>query len=110
LYRGASTPVQHPELNPRLIDDPTHQPAKSIEFTNQVAFRNPSYCRIARHLRYKIQVESNNGCLRPQPGSGVRSFAPGVSCANHNDIKLFVKGPHNWLGLNYLPMQNVANI
>jgi hypothetical protein len=110
LYRGASTPVQHPELNPRLIDDPTHQPAKSVEFTNQMPFCNPSNCRIAGHLRDKIKVERNDGCLRPQPASGVRCFAPGVPRANYNDIKLFVKGPHNWLGLNYLPMQNLANI
>jgi hypothetical protein len=51
--RSART-VQQSKLDPRAIDNTTHDTAQSIYLPNKVPFGNSPYCGITRHLPDKI--------------------------------------------------------
>ncbi|MCG3162488.1 MAG: hypothetical protein JMDDDDMK_03747 [Acidobacteria bacterium] len=50
LHGGASTAVEHSELYAGLINHASHQSAKRVKLSNEVAFGDTPDCRIAGHL------------------------------------------------------------
>ena len=42
--------VQHPELDTRAVDRPSHNPVERIDLTHQMTLAKPAYGRVAGHL------------------------------------------------------------
>jgi hypothetical protein len=94
LDGGASTAVEHSELDAGLIYHPAHQTSERVDLANQVSFRDSPDGRVARHLGDHIETECDDGRLRAYSGGGVRGFASGVSRPDHHNVELFVKVWH----------------
>ena len=50
LHCRPARPIEQPELNPRRIRDPAHQPVERIDLAHEMALAEPPDRRIARHL------------------------------------------------------------
>ena len=81
--------IEQPELNTHSISNLAHNAAQCVHLTDEVALRDSSDGRIARHLRDQIYIQGVQGSFQTHSRAGDRSLAPGVPSANHNDLELF---------------------
>src|SRR5690625_4190999 len=79
-------PVEHPELNTRLITYNSTQSSKRIDLSDQLSFSNASHCRVTRHLGYGIQVHCDEQSLCTHTGGCTCSFAACMAATHYNDI------------------------
>ena len=63
-----------------------HLAAQRIQLPDQMALPGAANGRIAGHIAYGIQVDSENNSFEPQPRRGQASLDPRVARANDSDL------------------------
>src|SRR5882724_13676634 len=61
-YRWALSLVQHSKVNSCCISVKAHRSSHSVDFANNMSFRQAADCRVARHLPDCIQVLGQHQC------------------------------------------------
>jgi hypothetical protein len=63
LDSGTPRSVQEPELDTSSVDHATHNSAERIDLSNQMALRDSSDSRIARHLPDQVEIDRDHSGL-----------------------------------------------
>jgi hypothetical protein len=69
-----------------------------------VTFSDTADGRITGHLAYRIQADCNQRSLTPHAGSSRTGFTTGVTSADYDNVKVFVKAR------SHFPIQKLENI
>jgi hypothetical protein len=88
-YGWAARGIQQTELDANGVGDLAHDAAQGVDFADQVSFGNPSYSRIAGHLRDEIDVERIESRFQAHARGGHGGFAPGMAGADYDYVELF---------------------
>ena len=86
--------IEQAKLDSHRVRDFAHDSAQGIHFAHQMALGDPAHGGIARHLRYQVHVQREQGCLQPHAGRGHGSFASSVPGADDDHIVLFSEPQH----------------
>ena len=85
-HRRAFRPVEHPELEPGLINDPSHQAIERIYLPNQMALPEPADCRVTGHFANRVFSMGNQHRFCAHARCRRCCFAACVPAPNHDDI------------------------
>jgi hypothetical protein len=91
LNRWSARAVKQPELYSGSIDDAPHDSTESVDFSNQMSFRNSPDGWVAGHLSNEIQIERYKTRIGAETSSGRGGFASSVARSNYDYIKCFIK-------------------
>jgi len=80
-------PVQHAELDARLVDHAAHEPVERIDFAHKVPLAKSANGRIARHLADGLELMRDERRPRAHARSRSRRFAPSVPATHNNDVE-----------------------
>ena len=87
LHGGTFAPVEHSELNPGLVDKPSHDAAQSVDFANDLPFSDAPDRRVAAHHPDCIEVPGQQRSFRANSSGGAGCFYTSVSAANDQNVK-----------------------
>src|SRR5436190_2827104 len=85
-YYWSPASIQEPELNSDSIGQLAHHTAQCVDLANKVTLCNPADCRVARHLRYQIDIHRDHGSLQAHSRASPRSFAAGMAGTHDDDV------------------------
>ncbi len=81
--------IQQTELDADRVGDLAHDAAERVDFPHQVALRDASHGRIARHLCDQVDVQGVESGLQAHAGGGHGRLASGMAGAHDHYIELF---------------------
>jgi hypothetical protein len=91
LYCWSTGTIKQAELYTRPVDYPAHDPAQSIDFPNDVSFRNSTNGRISLHLSDEDSIIRHEGRFTPKASGRIGRLAARVSRTDHDHIKTLVE-------------------
>ena len=91
--------IEQAKLDPAGVCDFAHNAAECVDFTDQVALRNATNCRITGHLSDQVKVEREQRRSQPHARGSGSGFTTGMSGTHNEDIKTFGTG-HNLRGVS----------
>jgi hypothetical protein len=104
LHGRATRAIKQTKLNSRAIDNSTHDAAKRVYLSHEMALGDSADRGITRHLPDEIEIQSDQPCLGAEARRSRCGFTAGMARANHDYIENLIKRHH------YFPIQNVAKI
>jgi hypothetical protein len=78
--------IQNPEMDARLVNEPTHEATEGIEFPNHVPLPHSSDARVAAHLADLIQVHREQGGADTELGRNMRGLNACVPSTDDHDV------------------------
>ena len=84
-------PVEHPELNARLIGHAAHDPAQRIDLPHQVPLADSPDGRVARHAADRLQAHRDQQRAGSHPRRGRGRLGPGMAAPHHDHIVPLVR-------------------
>jgi hypothetical protein len=86
LDGSSAAAVEEAELNACLVGQFTHHAPQGVYLADEMAFGQAADGGIAGHLGNRFQMDGHQAGLEPHATHGSGSLAPGVACADHDDI------------------------
>ena len=85
-HRRALAPIEHLELDPRLIRQAPHGPSERIDLTDDLALAEPADGGVAAHLAEFVEAEGDEGDGAAEAAGGEGGFEAGVATADDGDV------------------------
>ena len=79
--------VEHAKLDPARIGHPAHDTVERIDLADEMAFAEAADSGIAGQRADLVETLREQGCTCAHSGGGSRSFAAGMTAADHDDIE-----------------------
>ena len=78
--------VEHPELDPRAVGSPPHDPTQRVHLPRHRPLGYPANGRVARHLPDHLEILGQQQHPRASPGRKGASLGAGVAAADYNHV------------------------
>ena len=85
--------IEKTELDADCIRYFAHHTAERVNLPNEVALRDSTDRRIARHLCNQIRIHGDHDCAHSHAGTRARCLAPGVTAAHNHNVERLI----HWL-------------
>ena len=89
-HRRALGRVERAKLDPAEIDGLRHDPAKGVDFLDQVSLADPADRRIAGHMPQRIYVVGEQQGIETHSGCRCCCFGSCMTATDDDHIKLFM--------------------
>jgi hypothetical protein len=86
-HRGASAAIEQLELYSCGVDRHSHEPAKRIDLSDEMAFGGASDSGIAGHVRDRLARQRAKTNVTPESRCRVRRLDASVTSADYDDVE-----------------------